>query len=151
MEQNNGSKLLKVMSIIMIIGGILGAIASAMIVLVAALGTAVINDAEVQKAAADAGVKTNAVMALLWVAAAFGVVGAVIEIIAGVKGKKNFNNPSAAPTLLKFGIACCALSVISEIVSLIGGGDFSVTSLLFGLVIPVLYIVGVVQLKNQAQ
>ena len=147
MEQT-GSKLLKVMSILMIIFGILGAIFSVMTLATAGLFTAASGDAEVQKAAADAGASMGTVTGLLWVAAIVSVISAVVEIIAGFKGKKNWDNPSAAQNLMIWGIITAVLSVIGNIMFATSGASV-VISVITGLVIPVLYIIGTVQLKNQ--
>lgn len=144
MEQK-GSMLLKVMSIIMIVGGIIGAVGSVLMVLLAGVFTSVANETEVKLAAAEAGTSSGTVTAALWIGAIFLVASAVIEIIAGVKGKKNWNNPAAAKTLLVWGIICAVMSVIGIIISQ------NFRSVLTGLVVPVLYIVGAVQLKKQAQ
>ena len=107
-------------------------------------------------------------MAVIWIAVVISVAGAVVEIIAGAKGKKNWDNPAAAKTLMIFGIVCAVLSLISnilfatgglgvQVVSLVanilfatGGLGVQIVSILSGLILPVLYIVGAVQLKNQA-
>lgn len=147
MEQT-GSKLLKVMSILMIIGGILSAIVSLFSLVGAGAMTAVSGNPDAQKAAADAGTNMGAVTAFIWVSVIIMVISAVIEIIAGVKGVKNWNNPSAAQSLLGFGVVCAILAVIGSIVSAVGGA-FSIFGLILGLIFPVLYIIGAVQLKNQ--
>lgn len=151
MEQN-GSKLLKVTSILMIIGGILGAIFSVLSVLLAGVLTAAFTNPDAQQAVADQGVSvsTTAISAIVWVAVIILVISAVIEIIAGVKGKKNWNNPAAAKTLIIFGIVCAVLSVLGNVLFASGGAGSQIISYITGLVLPVLYIIGAVQLKKQA-
>ena len=150
MEQK-GSMLLKVISIIMMVGGIIGAVGSVIMALGAGLFSAISGDESVQQALADSGVKesVNTVGALLWVAVAVLVVSAVIEIIAGVKGKNNWNNPAAATTLIVFGVVCAVLGVVGSILFASNGGS-AVVSIITSVVLPVLYIIGAVQLKNQA-
>jgi heme/copper-type cytochrome/quinol oxidase subunit 3 len=151
MEQN-GSKLLKVTSILMIIGGILGAIFSVLSVLFAGVLTAAVNTPEAQQAVNDQGVSisTTTISAIVWVAVIILVISSVIEIIAGVKGKKNWNNPAAAQTLIIFGIVCAVLSVLGNVLFASGGAGSQIISYITGLVLPVLYIIGAVQLKKQA-
>ena len=151
MEQN-GSKLLKVTSILMIIGGILGAIFSVLSVLLAGVLTAAFTTPEAQQAVADQGVSvsTTTISAIVWVAVIILVISSVIEIIAGVKGKKNWNNPAAAQTLIIFGIVCAVLSVLGNVLFASGGAGSQIISYITGLVLPVLYIIGAVQLKKQA-
>ena len=149
MEQK-GSMLLKVISIIMIIGGILSAVASLALVLFAGATSAFISDPQGQSALAGSGVSGAAVNGVVWAAAIIAVIGAVIEIIAGVKGKKNWNNPDQAKTLMIWGIITAVISLISNILFATGGTGVQIVSILAGLVIPVLYIIGTVQLKKQA-
>ena len=148
MEQK-GSMLLKVISIIMMVGGIIGAVGSVIMALAAGVFSAFTSDASVQQAASDAGVNATAIGAMLWVAVAILIITAVIEIIAGVKGKNNWNNPAAATTLIVFGVVCAVLGVVGSILFATNGGS-AVVSIITSVVLPVLYIIGAVQLKNQA-
>ena len=93
---------------------------------------------------------TGPVMAVIWIAVVVSVVCAVVEIIAGVKGKKNWNNPAAAQGMMILGIVCAALSLVSNILFATGGLGVQIVSILSGMVLPVLYIVGTIQLKKQA-
>ena len=155
MEQK-GSKLLKIVSIIMMIGGIVGAVFSFIAAIIAGLGTAVMAQPEVSNAV-DSALAANGysgstapVMAVIWIAVVISVVCAVVEIIAGVKGKKNWDNPEAAQGMMILGIVCAILSLISNILFATGGLGVQVVSILSGMVLPVLYIIGTVQLKKQA-
>ncbi len=49
-----------------------------------------------------------------------------------------------------FGIVCAVLSLVANILFATGGLGVQIVSILSGLILPVLYIVGAVQLKNQA-
>ena len=152
MEQK-GSKLLKIVSIIMMIGGIVSAVFSVIAAALAGVGTAVMAQPEVSDAIDSALATTGStgpVMAVIWIAVVISVAGAVVEIIAGAKGKKNWDNPAAAKTLMIFGIVCAVLSLVANILFATGGLGVQIVSILSGLILPVLYIVGAVQLKNQA-
>ncbi len=148
MEQQNGSMLLKVMSIIMMVAGILGAIGSFIFAIVVGVTqvavTAMAVDGQPVNGAAP-------VMGLLWVGVIIMVAGAVVEIIAGVKGKNNWNNPAQAQTLMIFGIVAAVLSLIGNILFATGAHSVQIFTIISGLVVPVLYIIGTVQLKNQQQ
>ncbi len=144
-----GSKLLKVSSILMIIGGIAGAVLSVLMVALAGASTAMLSDESIQQSIAEAGTTTGTVSAVLWVAAIFIVIASVVEIVAGFKGKNNWNNPTKAQTLLGLGIACAVLSLIGNIMFASDSG-VSIVSILTGLILPVLYIIGTIQLKKQA-
>lgn len=148
MEQN-GSKLLKVVSILMIIGGIIGAIGSAFMALFAGATSVALQDAELQQSVAEAGTTTGEVQMIFWAAAIIMIISAVIEIIAGAKGKKNWNNPAAAKSLMVWGIICAVISVVGNILFASSDG-VSILNIITGLVIPILYIIGTVQLKKQA-
>ena len=76
------------------------------------------------------------------------VIGAVVQIVAGIIGVKNWTNTEKAQTLMILGCAVAALGLISNIFIMIAS-SFNPVTLLSGLVVPVLYIVGAVQLKNQ--
>ena len=150
--EEKGSKLLKVVSIIMMIGGIIGAVGSLITTILIAAGTALLSTPEGQQALANNanGQYVGPAMGLLWVGTILLIAGSVFEIIAGVKGKNNWNNPAQAQTLLIFGIICAVLSVAGNVFFASGGAGVQVVTIITGLVLPVLYIIGAVQLKNQA-
>ena len=149
MEQQKGSMLLKVMSIIMIVGGIAGAVGSLLMGALSGVITALADKEQVQQAARQAGTTTSKITSLMWVATAVSVVAAVVEIIAGFKGKSNWNKPEMAKTLMIWGIICLAVSLVGNIL-FITSDAASIISILTGLVVPALYVVGTVQLKKQA-
>ena len=126
-----GSKFLKVTGILMIIFGalalVLAIIAIAGISLLAAMG-------------ASSGLLTVSYILML--------VGAVAELVAGIIGVKNWNKLEKAGTCITWGIIVIVLCVISNILTVVGGGDFSVLNLVTGLVIPVLYLIGGLQNKK---
>ena len=143
MEQENGSKLLRVVSIIMIIGGIVCAVGSLMMPLRVSVFSEAISGLRNLSDEVDAVIDKS--VESMWIGTAFLVISSVIEIIAGVKGKNNWNNPGAANTLIIWGAICVAVALIGSIVSQ------SFLGILACCVLPVLYIIGALQLKNQAQ
>lgn len=138
MQQNQGSKMLKVTGILMIIGGAL----SLIIALVAIVGLAA--------AASLAGGMVGVVVLLAVVASIVAIVGGGIELAAGILGVKNWNQPAKAQPCIVLGAIIIALSVVSNILSISSGSEFNLFTLLLGLVLPVLYLIGAVQLKNMA-
>lgn len=126
-----GQTFLKVIAILMIIGGVIAAIVSligiAGVALLATLGGA---------------------SGLLYLSIGIAVLASVIELIAGIKGVGACKAPEKAAACVKWGIIIAALSIISTIVNLIGGGDFSVVSLILNLILPVLYVVAALQVKS---
>lgn len=146
--EEKGSKLLKISSILMIIGGIVGAIGSVLLAVLSIAASKVINDAEFEAAMAEAGTNAGTVTTVFWIATVITVVCSIVEIIAGVLGKKNWNNPAKATTLLVWGIIVAVVSLGSNI-AFAGQNGVSVLSIVTGVAIPVLYIIGTIQLKKQ--
>ncbi len=131
MEKTKGSGFLKVTGILMIIGGGLSIILG----IVSLLGLAVLASL-----LEDYG---------LWVfAAVLALVGAIIELVTGIVGCVNCKKPEKATACLVWGIIVAAITVVSEILSVVAGGEFSVVSLILGLVLPVLFIIGAVLNKK---
>lgn len=129
-----GSKFLKVTGILMIVFGALALILS----IVAAIGLAALVTLEL-----NTWQYTAAVILML--------VGSIFELIAGIVGVKNCNKPEKAGTCMVWGIIVIALSVLSNVLTLVGNPDnFSIVNLLTGLVIPVLYLIGAVMNKKAA-
>lgn len=120
-----GSNFLKVTGILMIIGGAISIIGS--VAALVALG-------------ALAAIGANA--ALLTATGIFALVGSVLQLVAGIVGVKNCANPHAAKKCMVWGVVVAAISVIGIIIAPLAGGEFSVMSLLLGLVLPALYIFG---------
>lgn len=138
-QQNQGSKMLKVTGILMIIGGAL------------ALVIAIIAVIRIAAAASlAAGVLGGGIIALAVIASILALLGGGIELAAGILGVKNWNQPAKAQSCIVFGAIIIALSVLSNILNLASGSEFNLFTLLLGLVLPVLYLIGAVQLKNMA-
>ena len=140
MEQK-GSMLLKVASIIMMVGGIVTAVASLFVALGATVWTAAVSEV------AGHAVVGN-ITALIWIAVVLSVATAVAWIYAGATGKANWNNPEKAQFMFTLGIICAAIAVLGGILMSIGTRSFQI-SVVTDAVIPVLYIVGANQLKSQ--
>lgn len=138
-QQNQGSKMLKVTGILMIIGGALALV----IAIIAVIGIAA-------AASLAAGALGGGIIALAVIASILSLLGGGIELVAGILGVKNWNQPAKAQSCIVFGAIIIALSVLSNILNLASGSEFNLFSLLLGLVLPVLYLIGAVQLKNMA-
>ena len=138
-QQNQGSKMLKVTGILMIIGGALALV----IAIIAVIGIAA-------AASLAAGALGGGIIALAVIASILALLGGGVELAAGILGVKNWNQPAKAQSCIVFGAIIIALSVLSNILNLASGSEFNLFSLLLGLVLPVLYLVGAVQLKNMA-
>ncbi len=129
MKQNT---FLKVMAIIMLIGGILGAVISVIPAAISVLG-------------ALAGLDFIWLIALI-ISTVMAIGGAVLQIIAGVKGLGAAKDPSKAPQCVKLGIIIIALCIISNILVWIApDGSLDIVNLLSGLLVPALYIFSATQ------
>lgn len=117
----------------MLIGGILAAIMG-VIALIGIAALVVLMGADV-----SAG--------LLYFSGALVIVSAIAEIIAAAKGLGACKNPQKAKGCIPWGIVIAVLCVVSQILTVVGGGEFSVINLITGLVLPVLYIIGANQMK----
>ena len=127
-----GQKILKITSILMIIGGVIAAIAGVIAILGVSALVALSGSAE------DTG--------LLYASSILVTVDSVIQFIAGIKGIA----PQKAASCVKWGIIIAILAIISIIIGLVGGGQFSITSLVLNLLLPGLYAYGAMQMKGAA-
>ena len=128
--------LLKVSGILMIIGGSI----SLIIGIIAVLGVGAL--------AIILGSEANTGMLML--GAVMLLVGAVITFIAGILGVKNAAKPEKAMSCIVFGALAAIVSILSNILTVVGGGAFSVPSLLTGLLLPVIYLAGAFMNKKSA-
>ena len=129
-----GQKLLKVTSILMIIGGVIAAIVGVLAILGISALVALAESAE------GAG--------LLYASSAIIIVSSIIEFIAGIKGVGACSAPQKAAACVKWGIVIGILYIASMVIGLIGGGQFSIINLVLNLLLPGLYSYGAVQMKN---
>ena len=130
---NNGQKFLKITSILMIIGGIIAAIAGVIAILGVSALVALAGSAEG--------------IGLLYASSILVTIISVIEIIAGAKGLKACKVPENAGKCVTWGIVIAVLSIISMVIGLIGGGKFNITSLVLNLLVPGLYVYGALKTK----
>ena len=129
-----GRKFLKVMGILMIIGGAFGIIGG----IVAMIGAG----------ALAAVLETSAGGLIL--ASVLILASAVFQLIAGIMGVKNCDKPEKAQSCLVMGVIVAILSVAGNVTSSVLGSSFNITSYVTGLVIPVLYIIGAVKNRETA-
>lgn len=128
--KTKGSGFLKVTGILMIIGGGISIIMS----IIAVLGVAAlvyISDGEASSA-------------MLYASVALMVVSAVAQLVAGIIGVVNCKKPEKAGVCMAWGIIVAVLCIAGTILNSAGGGSFSILSLVLGLVLPILYIIGAV-------
>ena len=83
--------------------------------------------------------------AMLYASTILFLVSGIVELIAGIIGVLNAEKPQKAKVCIVWGALVAVLSVAGTILGVAGGGDFSAFSLVLGLVLPVLYIIGAVK------
>ena len=133
--KTKGAGFLKVTGILMIIGGAISIIMG----IIAALGVAAL-------VYISSGTVSSA---LLYASVTLMIVSAVAELVAGIIGVANCKKPEKAGVCIVCGIIVAVLSIAGTILNSVGGGSFSAFSLILGLVLPVLYIVGAVFNKKE--
>ena len=129
-----GQTALKVTSILMIIGGVIAAIAGILAILGLSALAALSGSAEG--------------MGLLYASSIIIVVSSVIEFIAGIAGIGACSAPQKAASCVKWGIIIAVLYLVGMAIGLVGGGDFSIINLVLNLLLPGLYVYGAMQMKS---
>lgn len=126
-----GKGFLKVIGILMIIGGGISIIIGILALVGASALAAVLGSIG------------------LWYVATFLVLaGAALELAAGIVGVKNCDKPEKANVCIVMGILVAVFSILGNILSSVAGSDFNVFSMLSGLLLPILYIAGAVMNKQ---
>ena len=123
-----GHKFLKVTGILMIIAAafsiLFGVLMGGLGALIAGLGAA------------------SGLTFSYWAALFLTLVGGICQLIAGIKGIKYSKSSENSKKLIVWGAIVAAFSVLSIILNMVNSGQFSITSVLTGVAIPVLYIYG---------
>lgn len=133
-----GKGLLKVVGILMIIGGAISIIMS--IVAIASVGALTyLADGDLSSAQLNP--------TIIYTSCVIMILGSVAELIAGIIGVKNCTKPEKATSCLVFGIIVAIFNLLG-IIGAVGGSGFNFMSLVTGLVLPVLFIVGAVMNKQ---
>ena len=133
-----GHKFLKVTGILMIIAAAFSILAG---VLVGGLGAL----------AAGAGAASGLTFAY-WAALFLTLIGGICQLIAGIKGIKHSKRSEKAGKLIAWGVIVAVFSILSIVMDLSNGGDFSIVSVVTGVAVPALYIYGaVLNSKTDAQ
>lgn len=123
-----GHVFLKVTGILMIIAAaffiIVGVLLAGISALAAGLGAA-------------SGLKFS-----FWAALFLTLVGGICQLIAGIKGIKHSKRSEKAGKLIAWGVIVAVFSILSIVLDLSNGGDFSIVSVVTGVAVPALYILG---------
>ena len=79
-----------------------------------------------------------------WAALFLTLVGGICQLIAGIKGIKHSKRSEKAGKLIAWGVIVAVFSILSIVLDLSNGGDFSIVSVVTGVAVPALYIIGAV-------
>ena len=74
-----------------------------------------------------------------WAALFLTLVGGICQLIAGIKGIKHSKRSEKAGKLIAWGVIVAVFSIVMD---LSNGGDFSIVSVVTGVAVPALYILG---------
>ena len=125
-----GHKFLKVTGILMIIASVFSIFAGVIVggigVLAAGMG-------------AGSGLTFGYYAALILT-----LVGGICQLIAGIVGVKHSKSTENAKKCVTWGIVVIVFTVLSNVFSVANGGEFNVTNVLTGLLVPGLYIYGAI-------
>ena len=142
-----GKNFLKVCGILMIIGGALSIIVSGLVGLIGAI-TASVGSVDVDGVA----IATSTIGGIVIAAAVVSLIAGVLELIAGIVGVKNCARPEKATSCIVWGFIVLAVQIISLIMSISGtsGAGNIIISIIAGIAIPVLYLIGAFLNKKSA-
>ena len=123
-----GHVFLKVTGILMIIAAALSIIVGVLLAGISALAAGL---------GAASGLKFT-----FWAALFLTLVGGICQLIAGIKGIKHSKRSEKAGKLIAWGVIVTVFSILSIVLDLSNGGDFSIVSVVTGVAVPALYILG---------
>ena len=123
-----GNKFLKITGILMIIAAVFSILAGTLLgglgAVVAGLGGA------------------SGLTFSYWAWLLLTLIGGICQLIAGIKGVKHSKSSENSKNLIVWGVIVAAFSILGMVMNMVNGASFSISSLLTGVAIPVLYIYG---------
>lgn len=128
---NSGSKMLQVVSILMVVFGAIATVFD----LIGLIGVF---------ALIALGASPLLILAYILL-----IAGGIAELVVGIIGVVNCKNPEKGQMLLVCGVVIIVLTLLGNILYMIFD-SFNVFSLVSGMLFPILFTVGAVQLKNSA-
>lgn len=143
MENAKGKGLLKVVGILLIIGGVINAVSGIFVYIGSFAVKSLVDSGAVDSALTSEAASVLTGSALI-ISCALALIGGVLKIIAGILGIKYANRPEKAMICIVFSIILIILTVISNII------NFSMFGIILGVVLPVLYLIGAVLNKKEA-
>ncbi len=135
-----GAKMLKVVGILMIIFGAISLVVSLLATVISGAATGVTSS-----------VGVSVITGEMWASIIIALIGSVIEFVAGIIGVVNCQKHEKAGVCIIWGIMTVVMSLISNIATaILYSENFKAYSLILGLVLPVLYLIGAYQNKNDS-
>ena len=128
-NRSNGSSFLRVCGILMIIGAIFSLFFAVVAVIVVKQPGSGLNTP------------------IHWVSVVLAFVGSAIELIAGILGVRYTDRPEKAKTCIVCGVLVILMTLLSQVISAVSGGEVNFLNALTGLLVPILYVIGA--FKNQ--
>ena len=128
-NRSNGSSFLRVCGILMIIGAIFSLFFAVVAVIVVKQPGSGLNTP------------------IHWVSVVLAFVGSAIELIAGILGVRYADKPEKAKTCIVCGALVILMTLLSQVISAVSGGEVNFLNALTGLLVPIQYVIGA--FKNQ--
>lgn len=133
-SNNSGRKMLKISSILLIIGGVI----SIVLGIIALIGVGALH----------ALTEDGSSLGVFYAVGGLVLASGVLSLIAGIIGLGACNNPEKAGKCVIYGIIIVVMTIIGQILSLMAGNKFNPFSIVIGLLLPVVYILGANKIKN---
>ena len=150
-QKPKGSVMILVVSILLIIGSAIGLLGSLISGAANAFVNSATNTAQLQEAISETGISVpvEQVKSVLTVVTILVLVSSIFQLIVAIIGLVNRNKVEKAGLLLVLGILLIVVSLVSNFMPMIlWKVSVSAVSIVTGLILPILFVVGAVMNKN---
>lgn len=80
-----------------------------------------------------------------WAALFLTLVGGICQLVAGIQGVRYSQSSASAKTLILWGVIVALFNILGAALNTVNSGEISLTPILTGVAVPVLYIFGAAQ------
>ena len=80
-----------------------------------------------------------------WAALFLTLVGGICQLVAGIQGVRYNQSPESARPLILWGVIVALFNILGAALNTVNSGEVSLTPILTGVAVPVLYIFGAAQ------
>lgn len=80
-----------------------------------------------------------------WAALFLTLVGGICQLVAGIQGVRYSQSSASAKTLILWGVIVALFNILGAALNTVNSGELSLTPILTGVAVPVLYIFGAAQ------